>query len=296
MALRLGGLSLGPAPWRGPVSWAESADGEVFQVLSPAAAQGLAHLGVDAALLAPSWAGGVPRKLAAPAVDRAALTGKGFTDHEIAAVEEALAAGATTLRSAFAPAVVGAGFVRDVLGAAEEALADPAFDTLALAGFSAPDVAAAQAFVLGAGSLAEAQCLNLRQQGGLSRRRRNTRSKCALAMLVAVQPFLCSPAPADLALAFGASPEDATHLQAAAAGAGVRALRLRRAAAPAGFALDLPPVAPAELHSAAPIRDRIVERIVEVAAAAASSRPAEGLYPEGRGGRPQGLSAHRRVR
>ena len=262
IALRLGALSLGPAPWRGPVCWAQSADGEVFTVFSRSAAQGLERLGVDGDAARRHVLGG--RVLdGAPAIDRAALTAKGFTDHEIAAVEQSLAAGATTLGAAFAPAVVGVGFVRDVLGASEEALRDPAFDTLALAGFTADEVAAAQAFVLGAGSLAEAPGLTGAQRDvflGAD----ETSAAARVAMLAAVQPFLCAPAPAELALAFDASPAEASRLQAAAARAGVRALRLRRAAAPADFVLDLPLTATAESGPAPPIRDRIVERIVEV--------------------------------
>jgi ribonucleoside-diphosphate reductase alpha chain len=277
MALRLGGLSLGPAPWHGPACWAESADGEVFQVLSQAAARGLEHLGADADAARLHILG--HRVLeGAPAIDRAALAAKGFTDHEIAAVEEALTAGAATLRAAFAPVVVGVGFVRDVLGAAEEALADGAFDTLALAGFSADDVAAAETFALGAGSLADAPSLSPDQRS-VFLGDGETSAEARLAMLGAVQPFLCAPAPADLALAFTASPGEASRLQAAAAGAGVRALRLRRDAAPAEFVLDLPLAALADPRPAAsaraepirpkpirpePIRDRVVERIVEV--------------------------------
>jgi ribonucleoside-diphosphate reductase alpha chain len=262
MALRLGGLSLGHAPWRGPVCAAESADGEVFAVLPPAAVQGLGRLGVDADAARRHVLGA--RTLEdAPAIDRAALAARGFTDHEIAAVEDALAAGAATLGAAFAPAVVGVGFLRDVLGAAEEALADPAFDTLALAGFTEGDVAAAQAFVLGAGSLAGAPCLTPALRG-VFLGEAETSVEARLAMLCAVQPFICAPAPAELALAFTASPEEASRQQAAAAEAGVRALRLRRAAAPLGFVLDLPMAEAADPRPAAPIRDRIVERIVEV--------------------------------
>src|SRR5436305_667567 len=78
-----------------------------------------------------------------PGVNHEILAGKGFTAHEIAADEQALT-GAGSLRAAFSPAVIGAGFVADVLGASDDAVTDPAFDTLAQAGFTAEDIAAAE--------------------------------------------------------------------------------------------------------------------------------------------------------
>ena len=47
--------------------------------------------------------------------------------------------------------MLGEGFLRDVLGVSAEALADPAFDTLAFAGFTADEIAAAEAYAPGAG-------------------------------------------------------------------------------------------------------------------------------------------------
>ena len=64
-----------------------------------------------------------------------------------------------SLRAAFAPAVVGVGFLRDVLGAPAEAAADPDFDTRALAGFSPEEIARAEAWALGTGSLTDAPFL-----------------------------------------------------------------------------------------------------------------------------------------
>ncbi len=261
MALRLGGLSLGPSPWRGPVALAESADGRPFALLSPFAVQGLTHLGADI-LAARRHVLGHRTLEGAPAIDRDALAAKGFTDHEVTAVEGALGE-AATLKAAFAPSVVGAGFVRDVLGASEDALADAAFDTLSLAGFTPGEIAAAEVFALGSGSLADAPFLSPAQRG-VFLGDAEISTAMHLAMLGAVQPFTCTPLPADLALAFTAPPEEASRLQATAARASVHALRLRRAAAPAGFAL-YPPVAPAaEPDPIQPPRERVVERVVEV--------------------------------
>ena len=43
------------------------------------------------------------------------------------------------------------------------------------------------------------------------------------------------------------------------------------------------------------IVEKVVERIIEMREPRTHARPAQGLHPEGRGRRPQGLSAHRRI-
>jgi ribonucleoside-diphosphate reductase alpha chain len=253
-ALRLGCLSIGAEPWNGPRSVAESADGEVFPVLHEAALAGLARLGLDADA-ARLRALGARTLEGAPALGPDVLAAKGFTEHEIAAVEAALA-GAASLAEAFAPAVLGAGFIVDVLGAPAEAMADPDFDTLAFAGFAAEQVAAAQTHALGGASLAtfaDAPVFAAAAEIPTSAR---------LAMIVAVQPFLDIPPVARLELDFADLPDDATRLHAEAAGAGVRAMRLDRRPAPAGFVLEIP--APAGAEPRPETRDRIIERVVEV--------------------------------
>ena len=72
------------------------------------------------------------------------LMARGFTALEIEAAQAELPfVGA--LPQAFSPAIVGEGFLRDVLGATPGQLADPRLDVLALAGFTAEEIAAAQA-------------------------------------------------------------------------------------------------------------------------------------------------------
>jgi ribonucleoside-diphosphate reductase alpha chain len=261
MALRLGAPTLGAAPWRGPRTWAESADGETFAVVAAPALAALSRLGLDPDAARRHLLG--HRTLDhAPFVNRSTLTTKGFTDLEIAAVEAMLA---TTgdLRAAFAPSVVGVGFVRDVLGASEDALTDPAFDTLRAAGFAANEIAAAQAHALGSDSLAGAAFLPAEFRGVFAGAD-EIPLEARLAMLAAVQPHVAGPALAVLDLAFGASPEEAVRIQARAAECGVRALRIRRAPAPANFRLDLPAVREPEATQSETVRERVVERIVEI--------------------------------
>jgi ribonucleoside-diphosphate reductase alpha chain len=203
-----------------------------------------------------------------PAVDHLVLQARGFTAHEIELAEDALRQ-ADGLRAAFAPAVIGAGFLGDVLGAPAEALADPDFDTLAFAGFfrsrsrrRAPRPGRAAAVGLrGPGN--DVRALFAAVEAPVLADR--------LAMIAAVETFTCLAAPAVLDLPFDARPADAARLQAAAARAGVRALRLNRAAPPPGFALSLPEAEleaprPADLAPSAkpaPVQERIVERVVE---------------------------------
>ncbi len=261
MALRLGALSLGAEPWRGPARVAESADGEVFAILEAAALAGLERLNLDLDAAREEVLG--RRTLeGAPAIDHEALRAKGFTDLELGAVEAALM-GATRLDEAFASAVIGAGFVSDVLGASEEALASADFSTLALAGFSAEEIEAAQRFALGAGTLAEGSFLTPEARAVFLGRDETT-LEARLAMTTAIQAFTDAPPVAVLELDFTALPAEAAKLQARAAESGVRASAIRRAPPPAGFRLHLPLPAPAEVRQPEPPRDRVVERIIEV--------------------------------
>jgi ribonucleoside-diphosphate reductase alpha chain len=255
LELRLGGRPLGAQPWRGAVTVAETEDGEIVRVLSEAALMGLRTLRTDAGE-ARAEALGCGSLADAPGVDHAALKAKGFTDHEIAAAEAALPF-VSDLRNAFAPALMGEGFVCDVLGATPEMLKEPGFDTLKLAGFSDEEVAAAAAVAVGGGRLSGAVFV---EPDDISIAER-------LSMTAAVEPFVGAPGAVVLPLGFADGPTDAVRLQAAAARAGVRALRLQRAGAPADFSLTIPAIeeeAPRRRLEPAPtVQERVVERVVE---------------------------------
>lgn len=267
LALRLGGVSASAAPWLGPVTVAQTEDGELTRVISEAALQGLTTLGADLAQARAHLLGGLDLS-EAPGIDHAALNARGFTEHEIAQAEAALPF-AASLREAFAG--IDAGFLCDVLGAAEADLADPAFDVLAHAGFSPAEIEAAQAYALGSGALAEAEFLTPAQQA-VFQTADDLGPEPYFALLAAIAHALAVPAMADLELEWDTTPADAGGLIALAAQTGVAAIRVRRAAAPAGLVLDLPKAAaepPRLLREAepearqAPPQERIVERIVE---------------------------------
>jgi ribonucleoside-diphosphate reductase alpha chain len=257
LSLRLGGVTVGAGPWGGPLSVIETADGAVAPILSAPAAAGLARIGADIDAVVLALMGARDLEIA-PEVDHAALRERGFTDHEIAAVQAALPF-ARDLRAVFTPAVLGEGFVRDVLGAPAPALEDPALDVLALAGFSPAQIKAAEAHAFGDGVLAPevAALLAGEAETGLS---------AVLAMTAVAETFTCAPSLQPLALAWTDDPAHAARLQAAAARSGLRAISLRRAPAPADFALDLPPQTeePQRRPLAQPIvTERVIEKIVE---------------------------------
>ncbi|WP_240609598.1 ribonucleotide reductase [Phenylobacterium deserti] len=260
LALRLGAGSLAAAPFSGALTLAETADGESVRVLSEAALRGFAILGLDAAEMSGRLLG--QRELSeAPGIDHRALLARGFTDHEIAAVEAALPF-VSRLRDAFAPAVVGEGFVGDVLGASPAQMADPALDVLALAGFSAAEIAAAEAYALGGESGLDEVLTS--EQRRVFRTADAVGEPARLAMLAALAPVLAVPPMANVIL-----PWDAAPVEVAARLAAPVAVRVRRAEAPADLKLDLPAAAEAprmQRESASPPpepQERIVERIVE---------------------------------
>jgi ribonucleoside-diphosphate reductase alpha chain len=260
LELRLGGGRLAGEAWIGPLTLAETSDGEPVRVLSEAAIRGLALAGVEAQE-AHDLLLGRADLAEAPGVNHAALLSRGFTDHEIAAVEAALPLVAR-LPDAFAPAIIGEGFLRDVMGAGAEQLADRSFDLLALMGFTTADVAAAEAHALGADSLTEAEFLTpiardvFRTAHALGEAPRR-------AMAQALDLALATPRIAEVELPWAATPgEVLAELREA-----VGPIRVRRAAAPADLALDLPTlgeVRPARApEPAEPLGERIVERVVE---------------------------------
>jgi ribonucleoside-diphosphate reductase alpha chain len=259
LALRLAAGDCAGAPWRGPTALAQTSDGQTVRVLSEAAVRALALLGADLSA-ARRWLLGHGQLPEGVALSRAGLLARGFTDHEVEAIEAALPL-AETLAEAFRPEVVGHGFLGDVLGASDEALADPDLDVLKLAGFSPAEIAEAEAHALGNASLADAPFLTEAQRG-LFRTADDLGAEPLFAMLAALAPQLGVPAMAEVELAWSATPSDVEALIATAP----VAVRPRRLPLPADLALDLAAAAePARVEREAPPEpaERIVERVIE---------------------------------
>ncbi len=253
ISLRLGGVSLGVSPWRGPLGAAETEDGILAPVLTAAALSGLEQLGcdIDAARVCVLGSRTLEDD---PLIGPQALAARGFTAHELDAVAAALPF-ASSLTEAFSPGVIGVGFVADVLGAPAEAAQAAGFDTLRFAGMAAEDLAAAQERILGYRSLTSAGFLD-EPQRDVFRSATETPLEDWLAMVAAVDPMLDAPAIVELQAAFEASPKEIADLLAAAAAAGVSACRVARARANADFALDTPELTLWPMSAAA---ERVVE-------------------------------------
>ncbi len=261
LALMLGGASPAGEPWAGPVSFAETADGQVVRVMSDAALCGLRAVGAD--LDGARWRLlGHGTLETAPGIDHAALTARGFTDHEIGAVEAALPYCAT-LSEAFRPEVVGEGFLADVLGAPGEDLHDPRFDALRIMGFSDTAIAEAEAYALGSSRL-DGPELALDQRD-IFLAADDLGPAPYLAMLAHLSPALARPAQADFTLPWDAKPQDVQTLMEQAREAGVPVVRITRSEPPAYQRLDLPPAreAPRQDTRPAPVTGVTVERVVE---------------------------------
>lgn len=230
----------------------QTADGETAHRLRPSLAAAIAREGGEVEA-AERWLLGRRTLVGAPGLDHAALRGVGFTDVELEAVEQALAH-VDRLEDAFHPAVLDSGFLRDVLGLE----VGPGEQVLPRLGFSREQIEAAAAWVFGHGDLREwreappALAPVLADPAAFERRVRR-----------ALEPFSAAPDLTPIDLPWDTSVGQAARLLADGAREGLRAVRLQRAAPPAGPLFDLP-------ESGAPERDRrpapeprTVERVVE---------------------------------
>ncbi|MBI1407594.1 MAG: ribonucleotide reductase [Caulobacter sp.] len=260
LSLRLGGAGLGAGPWQGPGTLAETGDGEIIRVIAAPALEACRQLGEDPDVLRLALTGHRDFD-EAPHINTASLSALGFTVLELEAAQSVLPL-VSRLPDAFSPLVIGDGFLRDVLGASAEQLAEPDFDTLALAGFSAAQVAEAERHILGDDRLDRVSDISaglraiLDPEQPLSAR---------LAMHAAIEDVCGGPADLPLAMTFAALPSEAVLLQAQALAAGVRTLRLDRVAPPRDFSLNLAeePASEPARTTEPPVQERIIERVVE---------------------------------
>ena len=260
LALRLG-ARLDAAPWSGPIVPAEIGGGETVRVLSEATILAMSALGADIAAAQVALLG--HRSLdGAPRVNPGSLMAHGFTELEIAAASAELPF-VRTLQQAFRLDVLGEGFVRDVLGASVDQLADPQLDILALAGFTAQDIAAAQVHALGHERASEVaafgedlrEVLKSADEIGLGPQ---------IAMLAVLAPVLDAAPVLDVTLPWRATLADLAEVLSLPG----LAVRPHRMPPPATLELDIPVLA--ETFVRAPTLERqvdpeprVIERIVE---------------------------------
>ncbi|MFM1960346.1 MAG: hypothetical protein RL588_1863 [Pseudomonadota bacterium] len=262
LALRLGGADPSGAPSPGVVLEIETSDGVLMRTLSGPALRALHLLGLDPST-ARLHALGVRDLSAMPGIDRAALESRGFTDHEIAAVESALPF-ARRLSDALSPQVIDPGFLTDVLGLAEAEFADPTLDLAARMGFSPEQIAQADAALAGAGRLSDLPGLT-EGQAAVFAVGAETGAAARLAMASALAPHLALPPVIVLEAASAGEVDDLLANLPEAPGT-VLQVRLRPRP------LHLPPVPEREAPAAEPppasgervVEERIIERHIEV--------------------------------
>ena len=247
-------LRLGLTPFTAADAFA-SRDGELDRRLRPSLADAISRAGGDVESAERHLLG--RRTLAgAPGIDHAALRARGLTDLELEAVEMALTQTAR-LEDAFRAPVLDAGFLRDVLGVEDHG----EDDLLIRLGFTPEAVAEAEAWAFGHADLGawpeapEALRPVLTDLAAFEARLRG-----------ALAPYSPAPDTAPLDLDWRATPIQGVRLLGDEARAGRRAVRLKRAAAPAGRWLDLPESeAPRERRWEPETRavERVVEKVVE---------------------------------
>ncbi|WP_395943956.1 TSCPD domain-containing protein [Brevundimonas sp.] len=236
----------------------QTADGEIGRRLAPALATALARADGDLEA-AERHLFGRRTLVEAPGVDHAALRALGFTDIELAAVEQALA-WADGFDAVFAAPVLDPGFIRDVLG-----LEDGDGPLLNLLGVPEEAEAAAALWVFGHGDLSgwgdapETVSALLADPTGVEAGLRRM-----------IEPFSDSADTAMEMLDWRATTAQAARRLSQVAAEGRRAVRLCRAAPPSGPLLTLPTAEPAPRFEAprptpvaAPPTERVVERVVE---------------------------------
>ncbi len=234
----------------------QTADGEIGRRLHPALASAISAAGGDVQA-AERWTFGRRTLVEAPGIDHTALRALGFTDIELAAIETALG-WAEDFDTVFAAPVLDPGFIRDVLG-----VEDGDGLLLTLLGVSEEAETAAARWVFGHGDLRDWPEAPAAIAALLA-----DPAAAAADLRRAVEPFSDMPDLAIESMDWRTTSTQAARLLSQGALDGRRALRLSRAAPPAGPLLSLPNIDAARPE---PVREaprpapteRVVERVVE---------------------------------
>ncbi|MDQ1192453.1 ribonucleoside-diphosphate reductase alpha chain [Brevundimonas vesicularis] len=234
----------------------QTADGEIGRRLHPALASAISAAGGDVQA-AERWTFGRRTLVEAPGIDHTALRALGFTDIELAAIETALG-WAGDFDTVFAAPVLDPGFIRDVLG-----VEDGDGLLLTLLGVSEEAETAAARWVFGHGDLRDWPEAPACVAALLA-----DPAAAAAELRRAVEPFSDMPDLAIEPMDWRTTSTQAARLLSQGALDGRRALRLSRAAPPAGPLLSLPPLdavrpEPAREAPRPAPTERVVERVVE---------------------------------
>jgi len=188
-ARRLGQLSTGLAPLPSVTHYGVRRDGGFGRVLSDDARMGLAALRYDANAIEALalHAEGRHTLKNAPGVSLAKLAERGLTEPALEAIEDA-AADAFNIRAAVHPLVIGPELCEEVLKLPPDVAAGKRGDLLMTLGFSEDDIAAAEAFCMGAGDLKAATALHDNHRA-IFAGARDIAPDAQIALAAAVAPF-----------------------------------------------------------------------------------------------------------
>ena len=303
------------------VKFKKLAGGGYWKIINRAVPEALRALGYRESDIAEieAYAVGHGSLSNAPAINVSTLKAKGFTDEALAKVEAALPT-AFDIKFAFNKWTFGEEFLRNTLNIAPEAIAAPGFDLLAAVGFSKREIEAANVHICGAMTVEGAPHLKAEHYSVFDCA--NPCGKIGKRYLVGGKPHPHDGGVA--AVHLGRDLQDHQHAERRHGGGlqvrlsavletraeGQRALPRRlEAVAAAELAADQRRRrgrrCGRELHGEADGRAHRAALGKGRGAAGRAHRrhartredagPPQGLHPEGRGRRPQGLSAHRRI-
>ncbi len=236
-ARALGATAAGIAPAPGVAAYGLRDDGGFGRVLTDDARAGLSTLGYDGDAIAAlaTHIEGRRTLRGAPGVNLEALENRGLTEPALEAIEEA-AADAFNLRAVVHPLVIGPELCEDVLKLPPDVAAGKRGDLMMTLGFSEADIAAAEAFCMGAADFAGADVLDL-DHTDIFAADRDISADARIAMAAAIAPF--ARAALDITLTQAHADRRAQVLEAAET-AGVTLINIR-AEAPA-ITYALPPL------------------------------------------------------
>ena len=303
------------------VKFKKLAGGGYFKIINRAVPEALRVLGYSESQIAEieAYAVGHGSLGQAPGINHTTLKQKGFTPEAIEKVEKALPT-AFDIKFAFNKWTLGEDFVA-TLGIAPEKLADPRFDLLSAIGFTKREIEAANIHVCGAMTIEGAphlkaehypvfDCANPCGRNG----KRYLSVESHIRMMAAAQPFISGAISKTINMPNDATVEDCKAAYLLSWKLALKANALYRDGSKLSQPLQSQLIADEEEDDdvieafiekpAAARASALAEKVVEQrgrahgdhARARAHARPPQGLHPEGRGRRPQGLPAHRRIR
>ena len=305
------------------VKFKKLAGGGYFKIINRAVPDALRALGYRESEIAEieAYAVGHGSMKQAPAVNPGSLRSKGFSDEKIDAVEKGLKS-AFDIKFVFNRWTLGEDFLTGTLKVPAEKLNDPSFDLLTFLGYSKADIEAANIHICGAMTLEGAPFLKTEHYavfdcanpcGKIGKRYLSVESH--IRMMAASQPFISGAISKTINMPNDATVEDCKNAYMLSWKLALKANALYRDGSKLSQPLNSALIADededaedaAETLAALPAAAKAAQRVGKDrrkdrrargrhARPREDARPPQGLHPEGRRRRPQGVPAHRRIR